>query len=87
MIFIEVCVGSSCYLKGAPQIVELLEAAVKTNNLENEIVLSGKFCSGHCNRVGVTVTVNGSVYTGITKENFRDFWNDSVMPAVNENRK
>ncbi len=87
MLFIEVCVGSSCYLKGAPEIVALLEAAVKDNGLENEIVLAGKFCSGSCNRIGVTVTVNGDVYTGITRESFKDFWSNTVMPAVEKNRK
>ena len=25
MIFVEVCVGSSCHIKGAPEIVELMQ--------------------------------------------------------------
>lgn len=29
MIFIEVCVGSSCHLKGAPRIVELLQEKIE----------------------------------------------------------
>lgn len=82
MVFVEICVGSSCHLKGAPEIVELLEEAVKKNGLEDEIVLSGSFCTGRCNRVGVTVTVNETVYTGITRDGFRDFWNDTIMKAV-----
>ena len=82
MVFVEICVGSSCHLKGAPEIVELLEEAVKKNDLEDEIVLSGSFCTGRCNRVGVTVTVNETVYTGITRDGFRDFWNDIIMKAV-----
>ncbi len=86
MVFIEICVGSSCHLKGSPEIVSLLENAVKENGLENEIVLSGSFCTGKCNRVGVTVTVADVVYTGITKENFHDFWNDTVMKAVENDR-
>lgn len=86
MVFIEICVGSSCHLKGSPEIVSLLENAVKDNGLENEIVLSGSFCTGKCNRVGVTVTVADVVYTGITKENFNEFWNDTVMKAVENDR-
>ena len=61
MIFIEVCVGSSCYLKGAPRIVDLLQEKIKENRLEDEIVLTGAFCSGRCNRVGVTITVDDVV--------------------------
>ena len=86
MVFIQVCVGSSCHLKGAPEIVSLLEAAVKKNNLEDEIVLSGSFCAGNCNRVGVTITVNDAIYTGITPETFGDFFRDTILPAVEKER-
>ena len=51
-------------------------------HLEDEIVLSGSFCSGRCNRVGVTVTVGDEVYPGVTPDSFRDFWKDTVLPAV-----
>ena len=82
MIVVEVCVGSSCHLKGAPDIVELLQKKIADEHLEDEIVLTGSFCTGRCNRVGVTVTVGDQVYTGITKDGFRDFWNDTILPAV-----
>ena len=85
MIFIEVCVGSSCHLKGAPRIVELLQEKIAKNKLEDEIVLTGAFCSGRCNRIGVTVSVNDEIYTGITKENFRDFFEERIKkPALAE---
>lgn len=84
MIFVEVCVGSSCHIKGAPEIVELLQKYIEDGHLEDEIVLSGSFCSGRCNRVGVTVTVGDTVYTGITKESFREFWNEKILPAVEQ---
>jgi NADH:ubiquinone oxidoreductase subunit E len=82
MIFIEVCVGSSCHLKGAPRIVELLQEKIEKNNLGDEIVLTGAFCSGRCNRIGVTVTVGDEVFTGITPESFSEFWDKTIMPAV-----
>lgn len=82
MIFVEVCVGSSCHIKGAPKIVELMQKYIADAKLEDEIVLSGSFCSGRCNRTGVTVTVGDDVYTGITPDGFRDFWNDRILPAV-----
>lgn len=82
MIFVQVCVGSSCHLKGAPEIVELLQNYIADNHMEDEIVLTGNFCTGKCNRVGVTVTVGDDIYTGITKETFRDFWKETILPAV-----
>ena len=82
MVVVRVCVGSSCHLKGAPEIVEMMEKQVAENHLENEIALVGNFCAGKCNRVGVTITVGEQVYTGITADTFREFWNDKVMTAV-----
>lgn len=84
MIFVEVCVGSSCHLKGAPRIVEMLQERIAQNNLENEIVLSGAFCSGRCNRAGVTITVDDTVFAGVTPESFGSFWDSTIIPAVNE---
>lgn len=87
MIFVEVCVGSSCHLKGAPEIVELLQKNIADAHLEDEIVLSGSFCAGKCNRIGVTITVGEDIYTGITKETFRDFWSDTIIPALERSRE
>ncbi len=86
MVFVEVCVGSSCHLKGAPEIVELMQSEIEKGHLDEEIVLSGSFCTGKCNRVGVTITVNEEIFTGITKDNFREFWADKVMKLVEAER-
>ena len=78
-MIIQVCVGSSCHLKGSPEIVELLQKAVEQNHLEDEITLAGSLCIGKCNRVGVTIQVDDDVHTGITKENFKEFFQENVL--------
>ncbi len=87
MLFVEVCVGSSCHLKGAPEIVELLQKNIAENHLEDDIVLAGSFCAGKCNRVGVTITVGDTIYTGITKDGFKDFWRDTILPALEKSKE
>lgn len=82
MVIIQVCVGSSCHLRGAPQVVELFQKKVAEQNLEGEVILMGSFCAGKCNAEGVTVTVNDEVFTGVTKENFETFWNDKIKPLI-----
>ena len=82
MVFIDVCVGSSCHLTGAPEIVELIKNEVAKRNLDDEVVLSGCFCVGKCNRSGVSVKIDDEVYTGITRDNFRDFFENTVMTAI-----
>lgn len=87
MIIVEVCVGSSCHIKGAPRIVEMMQERIRKNHLEDDIVLVGAFCSGRCNRVGVTVTVDGNVYVGVTTEGLGEFWETSIMPALSKSKE
>ena len=79
---IQVCVGSSCHLKGSQDIVELLQKAVTEYHLENEVTLAGSFCIGVCNRVGVTVQVDDDIHTGVTKENFKEFFKENVLDKI-----
>ena len=81
-MIIQVCVGSSCHLKGSPEIVELLQKAVEDHHLENEVTLAGSFCIGRCNRVGVTLQVDDEIHVGITKENFKEFFNEHVLTKI-----
>ena len=81
-MIIQICVGSSCHLKGSPEIVELLQKAVNENHLDDEITLSGSFCIGKCNRVGVTIQVDDDIHTGITKENFKEFFQENVLSKI-----
>ena len=87
MLFVQICVGSSCHLKGSQDIVELLQSAVQEYDIEDDVVLSGSFCIGKCNRVGVTVQVNDDVHVGITRENFRDFFNKNILEVIRNERK
>ncbi len=86
MVIVQICVGSSCYLKGSSDIVRMMQESIAAEHLDDEIALTGSFCTGKCNRIGVTVTVNDDIVTGITRENFREFWNDKIMSAVRADR-
>ena len=78
-MIIQVCVGSSCHLKGSPEIVELLKKAVEEYHLEEEVTLAASFCIGKCNRIGVTIQVDDEIYVGITRENFREFLKENIL--------
>ncbi len=83
---IQICVGSSCHLKGSAEIVALFQQAIVKNSLENEITLAGSFCVGTCNRTGVTVQIDDEVHIGITKENFKEFFKEKVLDVLGEER-
>lgn len=82
MVVVRICVGSSCHLKGAPAIVEMLEKKVAEHGLEDEVILTGSFCFGKCNSVGVTVAVDDDIYVGVTPETLGEFWENKIMAAV-----
>ena len=81
-MIIQVCVGSSCHLKGSPEIVELLQNAVEEYHLENDVTLAGSFCIGKCNREGVTIQIDDDIHVGITKENFKEFLTEQVLKKL-----
>ena len=82
-----ICVGSSCHLKGSPEIVGLLQNSLAEHQLTDQVELAGSFCIGKCNRVGVTVQVDDEVHVGITRENFREFFSEHVLGKINGGRK
>lgn len=86
MLIVQVCVGSSCHLKGSHEIVELLQQAIEEHHLEDSVILSGSFCIGKCNRVGVTVQINDDIHVGITRDNFRDFFNEKILNVIENER-
>ncbi|MGN0453067.1 MAG: (2Fe-2S) ferredoxin domain-containing protein [Ruminococcus sp.] len=81
-MIIQICVGSSCHLKGSEEVVNLFQKALERYNLDAEVTLMGSFCIGQCNRVGVTVTIDDVVHTGVTPEIFQSFFEENVLKAL-----
>lgn len=81
-MIIQVCVGSSCHLKGSHRIVELLQKAIEEYHLEDEITLAGSFCTGKCNRIGVTIQVDDDIHAGITTEGFKEFLREHILDKL-----
>lgn len=81
-MIVQICVGSACHIKGSEKIVELFQNAIAKNGLENEITLAGSFCTGRCNREGVTVIVDDEIYTGLTPEKFDKFFEEKILKKI-----
>ncbi len=86
-MIIQICVGSACYLKGSQAVIEMLQKAVAEHRLEDSITLCGSFCTGRCNREGVTITVDDDVFIGITRDNFKDFFDEKILKRISEEGK
>ena len=79
---IQICVGSSCHLKGSEQVVELFQKAIEERDLADKITLAGSFCIGRCNREGVTVQVDDDIITGVKPETFDRFFETEILPKL-----
>ena len=78
-MIIQICIGSSCYLKGSQELVNMFQNEIERYNLSEDITLAGSFCIGKCNREGVTVLVDDEIFTGVTKDIFKGFFNEHVL--------
>lgn len=83
-MIIQICVGSACHLKGSEQLVDMFRSAIEKNKLQREITLAGSFCTGKCNREGVTITVDDEIHTGITPEKFDAFFEKEVLDKLKQ---
>lgn len=79
---IEVCMGSSCHAKGAGRVLDLLRSAIKENNLEDKVTLSGTLCLGQCSEPGANMKIDGEIVTGITEANFTEFFETKIKKNV-----
>ena len=64
MTRVEICIGSSCHLKGAGRVLDTIRSRVKADGLGDKVELGGRFCIGKCTE-GVCVTVGGEFYSVI----------------------
>ncbi|MGQ9473866.1 MAG: (2Fe-2S) ferredoxin domain-containing protein [Candidatus Caldatribacteriaceae bacterium] len=86
MVTISVCVGSSCHLKGAYDIIKTCEELIDRWKLKDKVELKGTFCLGQCTEQGVTVVIEGEVLHGISIENFPEIFEQKVLCVIEEKK-
>ena len=77
---INVCIGSSCHLKGSRQVVQRLQALIAEHELGGSVELCGTFCMGKCQE-GVCVTVEDTFYS-VSPETVDAFFTDAVLKKL-----
>ena len=68
---ITICIGSSCHMQGAMDVIDRLQEHLQARNLIDEVELSGCMCTGQCRR-GVCVRVDGALFS-VTPDNVEEF--------------
>ena len=80
-MLVEICVGSSCHIKGSEKVVELFTNALSEHGLEGKVMLAGSFCLGQCSSYGVTVSVDGKIM-GVAPAGFNNFFKTNVLDKL-----
>ena len=79
-MIIQICVGSSCHIKGSRQVVEQLQSLIAAHQVGDKVELGGTFCMGKC-QSGVCVTVGDSFHS-VTPDNVEEFFLSEVLGKV-----
>jgi NADH:ubiquinone oxidoreductase subunit E len=77
---VTVCIGSSCHIKGARQVVEELQYLIRKYNLGDKVELVGTFCMGKCQQ-GVCVTVDDKFFS-VSPDTVEDFFEKDILKQV-----
>ena len=57
MLIVQICVGSSCHLKGSADIAELFQKSIEENGIQDDVVLTGSLCIGKSNATQNTQSI------------------------------
>lgn len=77
MLEIQVCIGSSCHLKGAYGVIHELKRRVEEGHYEEQIVVKGAFCLGQCTKA-VSVKMEETLFS-LSEEGVASFFEDEVL--------
>jgi NADH:ubiquinone oxidoreductase subunit E len=79
---IEICIGSSCHLKGSYNVIQTLQHLLEERNLYDRVTLKSAFCMRQCEK-DVAISVDGKIYS-VKPENTVEFFDNTVVPLLNK---
>ena len=80
MVELNVCVGSSCHLKGSYNIIQIFQQLIEEGGLHDKVNMKATFCMKQC-QDGVSVALDGQPFS-LAPENSREFFRSMVAPKV-----
>jgi NADH:ubiquinone oxidoreductase subunit E len=75
---ITICMGSSCFSRGNNRMIGIIKEFLKSENLENSIILSGALCEGRCKN-GPGITINGKHFDRLTPDSLQDILYENLI--------
>lgn len=80
MLELNVCIGSSCHLKGSYNVIQVFQQLLEEHSLHDKVEMKAQFCMKQCQN-GVSVAIGDQVYS-VSPETAREFFRETVLPMV-----
>lgn len=78
---IKICIGSSCHIKGANEVVEKLQGLIMEYDLSDKVELYASFCLGKCtNEVSVERWDNRVL--SVSPQNVGEVFKKEIIPYL-----
>ncbi len=81
MITVNICVGSSCYLRGAPELIRQFQGLIDKHGLQQKVNLRGRFCMEKCTE-GVTIQIEEELITDMSKDQVNDVFHKFILEKL-----
>ncbi|MDL2217820.1 (2Fe-2S) ferredoxin domain-containing protein [Christensenellaceae bacterium OttesenSCG-928-M15] len=81
MITLNVCIGSSCHLKGSYNVIQIFQQLIEESALHDAVEIKAQFCMKQCQQ-GVCVSI-GSDKHSVSPETAKKFFQATVLPLLN----
>jgi NADH:ubiquinone oxidoreductase subunit E len=81
MVTVTVCVGSSCHLKGARQVIMRFNEMLTTYGLQEKVLLKGSFCMERCGE-GVNWQIDDTPLTSATADDAVAIFRQRVLAPL-----
>ncbi len=83
MITVTVCVGSSCHIKGARDMIARFNDFLTKEGLEDKVELKGSFCMERCGE-GINWQINDEILSSPSAEAGAEMFRKKVVELLKE---
>lgn len=80
MVELNVCIGSSCHLKGSYNVIQAFQQLIEEKSLHSAVEMRAQFCMRQCQQ-GVSVSIGNDVFS-VSPETAKSFFEATVLPLA-----
>jgi NADH:ubiquinone oxidoreductase subunit E len=81
MITVTICVGSSCHIKGAREMIARFNEFLNKEGLQDKVELKGSFCMERCGE-GINWKINDEILSSSSVEEGAEIFKQKVMESL-----